>query len=52
MAETSPTPTHPPARVEHRILVPADVSMVELLGLRDEVLRALAAHTASRLTGA
>ncbi len=41
MAETSPTPTHPPARVEHRILVPADVSMVELLGLRDEVLRAI-----------
>ncbi len=30
-----------PARVEHRITVPAEVSMVELLGLRDEVLRAV-----------
>ncbi|WP_456825473.1 PhoH family protein [Cellulomonas sp. P5_E12] len=30
-----------PARVEHRISVPSDVSMVELLGLRDEVLRTI-----------
>ena len=29
------------ARVEHRITVPSDVSMVELLGLGDEVLRAI-----------
>ena len=28
-----------PARVEHRITVPSQVPMVELLGLRDEVLR-------------
>ena len=40
MAETNPAPhTGAPARVEHRISVPADVSMVELLGLRDEVLK-------------
>lgn len=36
-----PRPAGAPARVEHRISVPADVSMVELLGLRDEVLRAI-----------
>ncbi|MGN8246181.1 PhoH family protein [Cellulomonas soli] len=30
-------------RVEHRITVPVGVSMVELLGLRDEVLRAIEA---------
>jgi phosphate starvation-inducible PhoH-like protein len=30
-----------PARVEHRITVPAAISMVELLGLRDEVLKAV-----------
>lgn len=44
MAESSPTPRVPEprhAQVEHRITVPADVSMVELLGLRDEVLRSI-----------
>ncbi|UZN05356.1 PhoH family protein [Cellulomonas sp. S1-8] len=44
MAETSPQPRVPQsrhARVEHRITVPTDVSMVELLGLRDEVLRSI-----------
>ncbi|MCC2313374.1 PhoH family protein [Cellulomonas xiejunii] len=44
MAETSPAPRVPEsrhARVEHRITVPSDVSMVELLGLRDEVLRSI-----------
>ncbi|GEL96184.1 PhoH family protein [Cellulomonas composti] len=41
MAETNPAPRAAHARVEHRILVPADVSMVELLGLRDEVLLAI-----------
>ncbi|WP_169164989.1 PhoH family protein [Cellulomonas taurus] len=30
-----------PARVEHRITVPTQVSMVELLGLQDQVLRAI-----------
>ncbi len=30
-----------PARIEHRITVPTAVPMVELLGLRDEVLRAV-----------
>ena len=37
------TPDEPAgaARVEHRITVPAAVSMVELLGLRDEVLKAV-----------
>ncbi|WP_448061139.1 PhoH family protein [Cellulomonas hominis] len=44
MAET--TPARRPAggvtaRVEHRITIPSTVSMVELLGLRDEVLRAI-----------
>ncbi|MGY4642937.1 PhoH family protein [Cellulomonas sp. URHB0016] len=38
---SSPHQPGTPARVEHRISVPADVSMVELLGLRDEVLRAI-----------
>src|SRR6185436_15415421 len=33
--------TAAPARVEHRISVPSEVSMVELLGLRDEVLRTI-----------
>ncbi|MDM7853774.1 PhoH family protein [Cellulomonas alba] len=44
MAESNPAPRTagaPHARVEHRISVPADVSMVELLGRRDEVLRAI-----------
>ncbi|RHA44137.1 PhoH family protein [Cellulomonas rhizosphaerae] len=43
MAESTPAPrtVGAPARVEHRISVPADVSMVELLGLRDEVLRSI-----------
>ena len=43
MAESSHAPraAGAPARVEHRISVPADVSMVELLGLRDEVLRSI-----------
>ncbi|MFC8192636.1 PhoH family protein [Cellulomonas sp. NPDC057328] len=45
MADSSPAPRVPDephhARVEHRITVPAEVSMVELLGLRDEVLRAV-----------
>jgi len=43
MTQPTPAPQHTgaPARVEHRISVPADVSMVELLGLRDEVLRAI-----------
>jgi len=44
MAEPSPTPRVPEsrhARIEHRITVPSDVSMVELLGLRDEVLRTI-----------
>jgi phosphate starvation-inducible PhoH-like protein len=44
MAESTPAPRTtgaPHARVEHRISVPADVSMVELLGRRDEVLRAI-----------
>jgi phosphate starvation-inducible PhoH-like protein len=43
MTQSTPTPRQAgaPARVEHRISVPADVSMVELLGLRDEVLRAI-----------
>ncbi|MBD8058441.1 PhoH family protein [Cellulomonas sp. JH27-2] len=42
MAESTPAPRHDaPARVVHRISVPADVSMVELLGLRDEVLRSI-----------
>src|SRR6218665_483650 len=54
MAEPTPHPQHPPrppdppapprgapARVEHRITVPSDTSMVELLGLQDEVLRAI-----------
>lgn len=42
---TQPNPDHRPAgahaRVEHRITVPTDVSMVELLGRHDEVLRAI-----------
>lgn len=37
MTETS----SPHPRVEHRVTVPAEVSMVELLGQRDEVLRAV-----------
>ena len=44
MAESSPAPRVPEPRhahVEHRITVPPDVSMVELLGLRDEVLRSI-----------
>jgi phosphate starvation-inducible PhoH-like protein len=56
MAQSTPSPRLPsslartraaaeppagPARVEHRITVPSDVSMVELLGLRDEVLKAV-----------
>jgi len=43
MTQPIPAPHRPgtPARVEHRISVPSDVSMVELLGLRDEVLRAI-----------
>jgi len=44
MAESSPetrVPESRHARVEHRITVPSDVSMVELLGLRDEVLRSI-----------
>ncbi|MBD7918141.1 PhoH family protein [Cellulomonas sp. Sa3CUA2] len=44
MAESSPAPSVPEsrhARIEHRITVPSDVSMVELLGLRDEVLRSI-----------
>ncbi|AEI11755.1 PhoH family protein [Cellulomonas gilvus] len=42
-ARTATGPTPPPARVEHLISVPGDVSMVELLGLRDEVLREIEA---------
>ncbi|GIG39909.1 phosphate starvation protein PhoH [Cellulomonas phragmiteti] len=44
MAEPSTTPRVPEsrhARIEHRITVPPDVSMVDLLGLRDEVLRSI-----------
>lgn len=44
MAEPSPAPRVPEsrhARTEHRLTVPPDVSMVELLGLRDEVLRSI-----------
>jgi len=44
MAEPSPAPRVPAsrhARTEHRLTVPPDVSMVELLGLRDEVLRSI-----------
>ena len=48
MAESTPQqqrsarpPVAAPARVEHRITVPAQVSMVELLGLQDQVLRAI-----------
>ncbi|MFB9954270.1 PhoH family protein [Cellulomonas denverensis] len=45
MAESTPEPQRSPspsaARVEHRITVPAQVSMVELLGLQDQVLRAV-----------
>lgn len=49
MAESSSAPSAgrpsgagtPHGRVEHRISVPDDVRMVELLGLRDEVLRAI-----------
>ncbi|QTE28476.1 PhoH family protein [Pengzhenrongella sicca] len=44
MPETTParrTPGGSPARVEHRITVPSTVSMVELLGLGDEVLAAI-----------
>lgn len=44
MAEPSPPPRVPAsrhARIEHRITVPSDVSMIELLGLRDEVLRSI-----------
>ncbi|MCC2336623.1 PhoH family protein [Cellulomonas wangsupingiae] len=44
MAESTPAPSvpeHRHAHVEHRITVPPDVSMVELLGLRDEVLRSI-----------
>ncbi|MCL2454568.1 MAG: PhoH family protein [Micrococcales bacterium] len=39
---TQPRPTTPPqARVEHRVTVPSAVPMVEILGLADEVLRAI-----------
>src|SRR3954466_15050801 len=43
MAESTSAerPSGAPARVEHRISVPSEVSMVELLGLRDEVLRTI-----------
>ncbi|MEV7972222.1 PhoH family protein [Cellulomonas sp. NPDC089187] len=45
MAESTPEPqasvSLPAARVEHRITVPARVSMVELLGFQDQVLRAV-----------
>ncbi|MGV8965303.1 MAG: PhoH family protein [Cellulomonas sp.] len=44
MAETTParrTPGGSPARVEHRITIPSTVPMVSLLGLGDEVLRAI-----------
>ncbi|WP_066587724.1 PhoH family protein [Cellulomonas timonensis] len=44
MAESTSAPratTAAGARVEHRITIPPAVSMVELLGLRDEVLRAI-----------
>jgi len=44
MAESSPAPRAPEprhARIEHRVTVPPSVSMVELLGLRDEVLRTI-----------
>ena len=44
MAETTPVTSAAAsrhARVEHRITVPPAISMVELLGLRDEVLRAI-----------
>ncbi len=39
--DTPSVPGPPHARVEHRITVPPGVSMVELLGLRDEVLRSV-----------
>jgi phosphate starvation-inducible protein PhoH and related proteins len=49
MAQSTPEPRpalgH--ARVEHRISVPAEVSMVELLGSRDEVLQAIEAGFSS-----
>ncbi|ROS73666.1 PhoH family protein [Cellulomonas sp. PhB143] len=35
------TPPHPPTRVEHRVVVPAHVPMVSLLGSNDSVLRAV-----------
>jgi phosphate starvation-inducible PhoH-like protein len=38
-----PRTTAPTVRVEHRIVVPPSVPMVELLGLRDEVLREIEA---------
>ncbi|WP_454049236.1 PhoH family protein [Cellulomonas sp. Marseille-Q8402] len=45
MAETTPDRNGRPlpgaARVEHRITIPSSVSMVELLGLNDQVLRAV-----------
>ena len=44
MAETTPVTSATAsrhARVEHRITVPPAIPMVELLGLRDEVLRAI-----------
>jgi phosphate starvation-inducible PhoH-like protein len=44
MAETSPDRPDrslPAARVEHRITIPSSVSMVELLGMDDQVLRAV-----------
>jgi len=50
MADTNPAPrgagsphAGAPTHVEHRITVPAEVSMVELLGLRDEVLKEIEA---------
>lgn len=45
MAETTPDRSGRPlpgaARVEHRITIPSSVSMVELLGLNDQVLRTI-----------
>lgn len=43
MAETTPRRLPGAARVEHRITIPSSVSMVELLGLDDQVLRAVEA---------
>lgn len=47
MAETTPRRLPGTARVEHRITIPSSVSMVELLGLNDQVLRAVEAGFAA-----